>query len=362
MVSTEREMERTKQLKANTLSFFHRSSFCLEQDLALTSYRHSTFRESEIAAGLPWTVVLSSAPLTLAALDTGIQPFANSPYARDIFLRYVIRKLIDYSADYHRNNMALGGHHVVPADIVADKHWVLESLRRWITAEIRHVGDGPCPGDDVLITPIRGALASDGLLVPHPMAPKLKATVKTTLFHALSALACSPRVDINGFLNFPDDHRSSFVERLRDWLALANSPTATGASIWAASGQENELTLAALENATTSLSHVISVAQMVQELLPYGSQITFVRPLFVWSILCVATIDLVRLALGNPTESNEAAQRAHVFGLFFQDRSVLQSWPVMSTYSAAYGYFHRQAVSYRNALQMQLHGGVGSMS
>jgi hypothetical protein len=65
----------------------------MEQQAALMAFRHTTFRESELAVGLPWTAVPGSAPLTMSAIDSGIDPFAASPHARDVFLHRIMRKV-----------------------------------------------------------------------------------------------------------------------------------------------------------------------------------------------------------------------------------------------------------------------------
>jgi hypothetical protein len=263
---------------------------------------------------------------------------------------------VDNSVDYSRNNLAVGGSHIVPAQVVTDRLAVLENLRQWLSAEMQFASDVLSLGDDVLPSNVRGSLASQTLLPAPQLVQKTKVITKSIIFHALSALACSPRVDIRSYLNFDirnyihvdrqapgnNEHEDWYlvVDRLRNWLDVGRS------SAWG----NGQLKDAARDSVAMADSHVCALAGLLQELLPHSAHLTFVRQFIVWCVLSTATIDLVRLSLGNAAEHAEARARSVVFGRFFQDRAVLESWPSHTVVGATYNFFLIQAFVFRGAL------------
>lgn len=331
------------------------SLWTMEQDTAVMSFRHASFRNSEISVGLPWTAVPGSVPITLSALDSGIEPFESSPHARRIYLRYIVRRLVDYSADYHRANVAIGGNHFVPTRTSAERIWILDSLKSWLTAEVRYIADPAAPGDDILLSPVKGSLASNGVLPHLPMGPKLKSITKSLIFHSLSALVSCPRIDAVNFLT-PDPNGArpgeiwqAAARRLRTWIALPQMARPPSGLFDPANDSEIALQSAA-ETTTTCYQHILAASQLVQDLLPFGNQITFMSPFAAWCVLSVASIDLIWLALGDGNEQTQAHARSGLFSLLFRNPILLHGWPIMSTLAVGYELLHRQAMAYRSAL------------
>jgi len=261
---------------------------------------------------------------------------------------------VDNSVDYSRNNLAVGGSHIVPAQVVTDRLAVLENLRQWLSAEMQFASDVLSLGDDVLPSNVRGSLASQTLLPAPQLVQKTKVITKSIIFHALSALACSPRVDIRSYLNFenassetPEASWYVVVQRLRSWLEVGRN--LQNPAIWG-NGPETALVVAARDSVAMTSSHVSAVAGLLQELLPHCQNLTIVKPLLVWCVLSASVIDLVTLSLGNAADYVEANARHLIFSTFFQSRAVMEGWPCNPAFALGFQFFLTQAIAYRGVL------------
>lgn len=349
----------------------NRSVWCLEQDICAATGYKSNFRDTDVYAGIPWaTVEEGTKPLALRDFDNGLGTMVTNAHARDIFLKYSVRKVTDLYWETHRMNQDLGGHWILPQRVAVDTARVCENLARWCAAESEQ--SNGFYGCDMLLCLPKGTMAVNGPLVQEALTPGIYAASCQILYHSMCALALCPRIDTFAFLNFQNTAQTledfrAVVARLEAWFALATMPAppsvanagrglATPSSGYAAylnhiqvHGEPFDPTAAASAAANSCFNHVASVAQVLEDLTSVSDRLVWVRTFPVWCVLSVAMIDLCSFALLNPQLplAAESERRLNAYSRFFADRSVTEGWPLSSLFSAAFMFFRSQAVGYK---------------
>lgn len=270
--------------------------------------------------------------------DNGF-PAASMPlFQRRVSLEDAVRQLNECVAESHLFAQR-AGFHVMPAEIIQRRERIKDLLTQWLTEELRlcmSVGSSAgSPATDELIVMQSDASVNnnkqDYFSMPNGNANnyRIKVAARMIVFHALSAMICSPREDLHNFTTSLDasspsasSERRSVQIRLQRWLELP-SIVSRNAQHGAASAN---LAIEA-NNVLECLNHVTLLGISLQDVVQSGSSIAQISPVLAWCVSFVARLDLTRFVLAKSPEDLESAMRLPQHFSFLADTAVRNAAP-----------------------------------